>query len=446
MLFKPHKYQAKATKFILDKTHCGLFLDMGLGKTSSTLTAIVDLMDMIEIRKPLIIAPKLVAEQTWLEEITKWDHTRHLKLSRMIGSEKNRVKALMAPADIYIISRDNIAWLIEYLLKLPNKKWPFDMIVIDELSSFKNSQSRRFKSLRKAAGLAHRIVGLTGTPAPNSLMDLWAPMYLLDKGERLGRTITRYREDYFIKNYNGFGYDIRQGAAEMIHNAVKDICISMTAEDYLSLPERIDIVKNVHLKDYAAYKDFMDTEMMFLPNGDDITPLNAAAMYNKLLQFANGAVYDDVKNYHIVDMAKMEALEEAVEELNGEPAIIFYSFKSDLERMQVKFKQGVVLQGTQQIDDWNAGKIPLLFAHPASTGHGLNLQGGGSVMMWYGVPWSLELYQQTVKRLDRQGQKKAVRNIHFIAHGTVDEIVLSRLHEKDFRQKSLITALKAHLK
>lgn len=445
MKYKPHKYQHSAIEHVLEHPFSALFLGLGLGKTSITATALEYLVMSTEVLKPLIVAPKLVAEQTWKAELEKWDHTRILKISRIIGNPQQRIAALYAKADVYVVSRDNIAWLVDYL-RMNRKKWPFDCLVLDELSSFKNRGSMRFKALKKVLPFVKRTIGLTGTPAPNSLLDLWPQMFLLDKGERLGKTLTGYRDQFFVANYNGFGYTIREGVADTIHEKISDICISMTAEDYLDLPPRIDVVKYVELENQEAYEKFKKEETLELLNGEEITPLSAAALYSKLLQFSNGAVYSADKEYHIVDTTKLDAILEAYEALNGEPVIIFYQFKSDLERLKKAIPEGIIPKSEKEIDMWNRGEIKCLLAHPASIGHGLNLAEGGNNLFWMGLPWSLELYLQAVGRLDRQGQTKSVINMIFIAKGTLEEFVVApRIEGKTITQNQLITALKKHV-
>jgi SNF2 family DNA or RNA helicase len=444
MRFKPHNYQQSAEKHAIDVPKCGLVLDMGLGKTVITLTVLDKLLCWMEIKKPLIIAPKLVTEQTWTAERDKWDHLRHLKISRIIGSQQERILALNTKADIYIVSRDNIAWLVAYC---GHKKFPFDAMVLDEWSSFKSRTSNRFKAVVKVLGLMERVIALTGTPAPNGLMDLWAQLYLLDKGERLEKNIGGYRQRYFqtinIDQYNK-QYVLREGSEAYIYDKIKDICISMEAKDWLDLEPRIDQVQRMKLPNMKAYKDFEKEK--FLELGEQvITPVNAPGLYNKLLQFCNGAVYDDDRNYHVVSDAKLDLLEENIEALNGKPVIVFYQFKSDIARIQARIKNVVRLTSAKQIEDWNAGKIQILLAHAASTGHGLNLQHGGHHIIWFGLPWSLELYMQAVARLDRQGQKEAVINIHLITEGTVEEIVWKRLQTKGLTQQDLIDALKMYV-
>lgn len=416
---------------------------MGLGKTAVTLTATDKLLAWFEVKKPLIVAPKLVTEQTWSAEIEKWDHLRHLKLSRIIGTPAERIAAMNADADIYIVSRDNIAWLVSYY----GRKFPFDFLIIDEWSSFKSRTSNRFKAIKSIRGFLTRIVGLTGTPAPNGLMDLWAQLFILDAGARLETTIGGFRQRYFrtvnIDQYTK-QYELRPGSEAYIYDKIKDICISMEAKDWLDLEPRIDQVQRLKLPNMKAYKEFEREKILEIAD-QTITPVNAPGLYNKLLQFCNGAVYDDDKNYHVVSDAKLDLLEENIEALNGKPVIVFYQFKSDIARIQARIKNVVRLTSAKQIDDWNAGKIQILLAHAASTGHGLNLQKGGHHIIWFGLPWSLELYMQAVARLDRQGQEEAVINIHLITEGTIEELVWKRLGIKGLTQQGLIDALKMYV-
>lgn len=442
MEYRPHIYQLTAKEHIINNLRSGLFLDMGLGKTVTTLTAIVELFGTFEASKVLIIAPKLVAEQTWPEEIKKWEHTKHLTVSPIIGNPRQRVRALQKEADIYTVGRDNVVWLVE---ALGRGGWDFDMLVIDELSSFKNAASQRFKALRKVAFLSDRCVGLTGTPAPNSLIDLWSQVYLLDEGERLGRTLTIYRNAYFSKNFNGFGYSLNKKYEPLIQDKLKDICISMTAKDYLDLPERLDAIKSFNLENFQRYDEFKQREVLRLEDAGDITPVNAAALYSKLLQFANGAVYDADKNVHVVDNTKLDLLETIVDDMQGQPLLVFYQFQSDLARILKRIPSAETMDGAGTIDRWNRGEIQVLVAHPASIGHGLNMQFGGHHMVWFGLPWSLELYQQAVKRLDRQGQQNVVINVPLLAKGTVEELVWAKLQDKAATQDGLIEALKKHL-
>ena len=439
-----HTYQKAALSHLLNNPKCGLILDMGLGKTVTTLTGLKMLQLTGEIRRPLLVAPKLVTEQTWIAELKKWEHLTGLKISRIIGTESERLAALKVKADIYAVSRDNITWLVEHY----KRKWPFDALVIDESSSFKNRASKRFKSVQKVLGFFSRVILLTGTPAPNGLMDMWSQMYLLDKGERLGKTIGGYRQRYFQRIFkDGFisSYELWPEADKQIHAKISDICISMKAKDWLKLKPRLDVVVKLELDDYQGYKQFEKEKVLELGDAE-ITALNAGALYNKLLQYCNGAVYDEDRISHVVNKTKLEALSEEIEALQGKPVLVFYQFKSDLERILKNISGSVKLTGTKEIDLWNKGKIPVLVAHAASTGHGLNLQAGGYNIIWFGLPWSLELYLQAVARIDRQGQTNSVLNKILITKGTVEEIVWKRLNKKEFTQDELILALKYYAK
>ncbi|WP_294481884.1 DEAD/DEAH box helicase [uncultured Bacteroides sp.] len=447
-----HNYQTFAVQHIIDHPGAGLLLDMGLGKTVSTLTAIKKLMDeYLEVNKVLIIAPKRVAESTWCDEIDKWEHLHGLTVSKIIGNQKQRKAALKATADIYTINRENVVWLVSHL----QGYWPFDMVVIDELSSFKSSKSARFRALRLVRPKTNRVVGLTGTPAPNGLIDLWSQIYLLDMGERLGKTITGYRTKYFRPGRtNGqivFDYKLNNGSEEAIYKQIGDICISMKAEDYLQLPERIDRTVDVHLSEKLTeqYSEFEKEQVLALENEDgDISAVNAAALSNKLLQFSNGAIYDSDRNVHEIHSEKLEALEEIVEAANGQPVLVFYSFRHDVSRIMKKLKSfhPKEIGGPEDIKAWNDGSLPLLLAHPASAGHGLNLQGGGHIIVWFGLPWSSELYQQANARLYRQGQNKPVIIHHLIAKGTMDEDVMKALANKIDKQDALMQAVKARIR
>jgi len=445
--FIPHDYQKVAKDFILDRESSGLFLDMGLGKTVTTLTAIEELKnDYLEDIKVLVIAPKRVAEDTWTTEHEKWDHLQNLKVIKVLGTPKERKLALEKEGDIYIITRDNVAWLVDLL----GKDWDFDTVVIDELSSFKSNKSQRFKQLRKVRPLIKRVIGLTGTPAPNGYMDLWAQIYLLDRGERLGKTITEFRRRFFNTLYrHGYNeYELREGAKEEIDEAIKDLCISMKAKDYLKMEEPIYInrVAKLNKKEYKLYKD-MERDAVLELGDEDITALSAAAVSNKLLQLSNGAVYTDERKVIEIHNKKLEVLEELIEEAKGEPVLVFYNFQHDKDRIIEKFKKDVrVLDTEKDIKDWNNKKIKILLAHPAGAGHGLNLQEGGSIIIWFGLTWSLELYQQANARLARQGQKETVRIYHIIAEKTIDERVLEVLKGKNTRQEELLRQLKAELK
>ncbi len=444
-----HEYQHTAVDHILENTHSALFLEMGLGKTVSTLTAINTLMfEEFDISTALVVAPKRVAENVWDAEIKKWSHLSHLKISKIAGSAKQRKEALRKDADVYTIGRDNIAWLCG---QYGGSMLPFDMLVLDELSSFKNPKSIRFKSLRNVQPSFKRIVGLTGTPAPNGFLDLWSQIYLLDRGKRLGKFITRYREDYFAKDYNGFSYSPREGAEDLISEKINDICMSMKAEDYIKLPDRIENIINLKFSDelQKKYDDFEKDQVMQIFEGqaedEGISAVNAAALSNKLLQFANGAVYDEDRNVHEVHNLKIEALKEIIEDANGKPVLIAYSFQHDLRRIMHALKKykPVKLTTERDINDWNDGKIQVLIMHPASGGHGLNLQAGGNIIVWFGQTWSLELYQQFNARLHRQGQKQAVIINKILIKNTMDQRVVKAVEGKSERQNGLMEAVKA---
>ena len=444
---KLHNYQLRSVEFIEENTHTGLFAEMGTGKTLSTLTAINRLMNEdFDIESVLIIAPKRVAEVVWSDEIDKWPHLRNLTISKVIGNEKQRVAALKSKASIHIISRDNIAWLVGYY---GGGFMPFDMLIIDESSSFKNHASMRFKALKQVQACFKRVVLLTGTPAPNGLIDLWPQIWLLDRGERLGKTITFYRSNFFSKKYSGFGYEANDGADDRIHNKIKDICMSLKSADYLELPERIDTFIKVSLPSdiKKRYDDFERENVLEMMEAEDINAMNAAALSNKLLQFAGGAVYDEDRNVHEIHDCKLEACEEFIEAANGKPVFIAYSYKHELSRLLERLKKykPVKLETQQHIKDWNAGKIQVMLAHPASASHGLNLQEGHTMALWFSLNWSLELYQQFNKRLHRQGRKYPVTIGHLIAQDTEDETVKKALDRKGNTQDILMEAVKAKI-
>lgn len=448
MIYNPHGYQKFATQKIEELPACALFLAMGLGKTVCTLTAVNDLMyDSFKVSKVLVIAPKRVALDTWTTESKKWDHLKHLEISRVLGSRGERITALEKDADIYVTNREQVTWLVDYL----RKQWPFDMIVIDESSSFKSNTSKRFKSLRIVRPLVDRIVLLTGTPAPNGLMDLWPQLYLLDMGQRLGKTITGFRNRYFVPaKFDGhivYQWEPKRGADDAIHKKIDDICISMKAEDYLKLPERIvnDISIALDDKEMALYRK-LERERVLKLDEETITAATAAAVYNKLLQMANGAIYDEYGDYINIHDKKISALGEIIENACGHPVLVFYDFRSDYDRLLKVYPKARTLNSQKDIQDWNAGKIPLLLAQPASMGHGLNIQAGGHICVWFGLNWSLELYQQANARLHRQGQQHTVIVHRLITQGTVDEQVIKRLESKDDRQESLMEAVKARIR
>lgn len=442
-----HHYQNVGVDHLYNNPKCGLFLDMGLGKTVITLTFLqFCIYQDLAISKALIVGPKRVIESVWDKEVKKWEHLHNLRLTKIIGSEKQRNKALLENTDIHLISRDNVNWLCGKY----GGHMPYDTLVIDESSSFKSAKSQRFKALRLVIAQFKRVIILTGTPAPNGLIDLWPQIYLLDRGERLGKTITAYREDFFKPDArNGmviFNYKLQETGEERIHARISDICLSMRAKDYLDLPERINNYIELQFDDelQKKYDDFeRDKVMEFLESGVELTAVNAAGMVNKLLQFANGAVYDDEKNYHEVHDLKLDALEEIMD-VDDKPVLVAYTYKHDLERILLRFKKyrPTVLKTDEDIDDWNEGKIRMLIMHPASGGHGLNLQYGGNTIVWFGIPWSLELYQQFNARLDRQGQEHGVIINHLVACNTYDVNVIKSLSNKDKTQESLMEAVK----
>lgn len=404
------------------------------------------LHNRFEVSKVLVIAPLRVAEDTWSRETEKWEHTQYLKVSKILGPEPKRLEALGTPADIYVINRENVEWLVNHY----KNRWPFDMVVIDELSSFKSSKAKRFRALRKVRPFIKRIVGLTGTPAPNSLIDLWPQLYLLDQGERLGKTMTGYRDRFFSpdkRNQNiVYSWRLKEDAEKAIHDRISDICISMQARDWLQLPERIVNIVPVKMDDEARAKYEQLEKDLLLPMADaDVVADTAAVLSNKLLQMANGAVYDEDKGVQEIHDAKLQALEDVIEAANGKPVLVFYSYKHDLERIKLRFKQALTLETSNDIAKWNKGEIPMLLAHPASAGHGLNLQDGGHIIVWFGLTWSLELYQQANARLDRQGQQHSVIIHHLVAEGTIDENVIKTLEGKAEGQNALLEAVKARI-
>jgi len=446
MKYNPHDYQIYTTEYILTHPIAAVLLDMGLGKSVITLTAIFDLtLDSFLVRKVLVISPLRVARDTWPAEIEKWDHLKGLKYTVAVGSEVQRKTALMKRAQVYIINRENVEWLISR----SGIPFDFDMVVVDELSSFKSHQAKRFKSLLKVRPQVKRFVGLTGTPSSNGLMDLWAEYRLLDMGQRLGRFIGRYREDYFVPDKRNqqviFSYKPKPGAEEAIYRLISDITISMKGSDYLKLPELVINEVSVRLsKKEMETLDSMKRDLITTVKGEEITAANAAALSGKLLQMANGAVYDDHGAVIHIHDRKLDALEDVIEGANGKPVLIAYWFKHDLARIQKRFEVEV-LSSADSIRRWNKGEIPVAVIHPASAGHGLNLQAGGSTLVWFGLTWSLELYQQTNARLWRQGQKDTVVIHHLIAKGTIDERVMKALKDKDNTQAALIDAVKATL-
>ena len=453
MRYSPHEYQRFATEYIETHPVAAVLLDMGLGKTSITLTALNNLLfDSFEVRRILVIAPLRVARNTWGAEIEKWDHLSGLRYAVAVGTENERLAALKKPADIYLINRENVQWLISE----SGIPFNFDMVVIDELSSFKNHQTKRFKALMKVRPKVKRIVGLTGTPSSNGLMDLWAEFRLLDMGERLGRFIGQYRTSYFRPDkQNGqvvFSYKPLPGAEKQIYSRISDITISMKSTDHLRMPELVNSRYTVYLseKEDSRYADLKKDLVLQLPDGD-ITAANAASLSGKLSQMANGAVYTDAGETVAVHERKLDALEDIIEAANGKPVLVAYWFRHDLERITERLHKLKIpcsrLDTDGSIRKWNAGEIPVALIHPASAGHGLNLQSGGNTLVWFGLTWSLELYQQTVARLWRQGQaSETVVVQHIITKGTIDERIMKALSEKDTTQAALIDAVKADLK
>ena len=445
MKFIPHDYQQYAIDFIESHPTAAVLLDMGLGKTVITLTALNDLLfDHFEISRVLVIAPLRVARNTWPQEIGKWEHLNHIRYSVAVGTEKERRDALRKQTSLYIINRENVPWLVE------KTDFTYDAIVIDELSSFKNWSSKRFKALMKVRPLAKRVVGLTGTPSGNGLMDLFAEFKVLDMGQRLGRFITKYRQDYFVPDKrNGqvvFSYVPLPGAEERIYEKISDITISMKAADHLRMPALIESEYSVRM-DEAEKKmyDSMCEQLVLQMKGDEVTAANAGLLSGKLAQMANGAVYtDDGATLHIHDR-KLDALEDIIESMNGKPLLVAYWFRHDAERIEKRLPC-VRLDTDESIACWNRGEIPVALIHPTSAGHGLNLQSGGSTLVWFGITWSLELYQQTVARLYRQGQNSNTVVVqHIIAEGTIDERILRALKRKDKTQAALIEAVKAEV-
>jgi len=440
-----HPYQVQACKHIIDNPAAGLFLSMGTGKTAATLKALDQLLnETFEITRVLVIAPKFVARTVWTAEIAKW--YPHLKASVVLGTARQRADALRKKADIYIINRENVDWLVSFY----GARWDFDMVIIDELSSFKSASARRFRALRTVRPLIKRIVGLTGTPAPNGVSDLWPQLYLLDQGKRLGKTLTAFREAYLTPDkrdaFRVFSYKPREGAEAVIYKKIADICISMKAADYLQLPGRIEheVVIDLEPETLAGYESFERDQVMAL-EGQDITALNAGVLAGKLLQYSNGAVYDAERTVHKVHDQKLEALEELVEEASGNQVLIFYNFLHDRDRILERLPGARQLKTAQDIIDWNAGKVGVMVAHPASAGHGLNLQAGGNIIIWFGLPWSLELYEQANARLDRQGQTRPVVIFKLLSGGTLDQSVASVLERKAGGQAALLEAVKAKI-
>ena len=443
MIFRPHAYQQHCINKILEIKKLGLFLDMGLGKTITTLTAVKELKyNRFLVRKVLVIAPKKVAEGTWTKEKDKWDHTKMLRVSLVLGSQVKRIRALNTPADLYIINRENVCWLVDYY----RNAWPFDMVVVDESSSFKSHSAKRFKALASVGNHIDRMVELTGTPSPNGLEDLWSQVFLLDGGDRLGKRYSHFRERYFQPDKRGadgmvYSYEAKPGTERAILDKISDICISMKAEDYLQLPDVTyhEIPVKLDAKSEKAYYELERKMVLQLPEDEEkISVTSAAALSNKLLQLANGAIYDEDRQVHEVHKCKIEAFLELIESLQGKPVLVFYNYQHDRQRLlealagtKLRVRE---LKTTQDEDDWNARKIDVLLTHPASSAYGLNLQHGGNHVIWFGLTWNYELYSQANKRLHRQGQTEKVIIHHLVSAGTRDEDVMQALQHKDDMQ------------
>ncbi len=420
-----------------------------MGKTLITLTSVNELLyNRFEINKVLVIAPKKVAEATWQNEIAKWPHLKHLRYSTVLGTERQRIKALNTPADIYIINRENVVWLVD----LYKNNWPFDTVVCDEFSSFKSHQSKRFKALKSVKPHINRLIGLTGTPSPNGLLDLWSQVYLLDGGQRLGKSYHGFRANYFKSDYMGYSYEPIPDTEKIVTDKISDICISMKADDYLDLPDAIDSIIPVCLTPKAKkqYEDMEKKMVLEIADAELIDATSAAALSNKLLQLANGAIYDEDHNYHEIHDCKIESFMELIEQLNGKSALVFYNYQHDLDRLLkvlAKTKLRVKkLEGAQDQNDWNSGKIDILLTHPASSAYGLNLQQGGNHVIWFGLNWNYELYVQANKRLHRQGQTEKVIIHHLVTQNTRDEDVMAALEKKENVQNYVLESLKARIK
>jgi SNF2 family DNA or RNA helicase len=436
---KDHRlYQTTGVQFTKDRKGSALFLDMGLGKTSITLTAFADMLDDFEFIKALIIAPLRVANTVWHNEAKDWSHLEDLSFSIITGSLKERLAALNQKADIYVINRENLSWLIDYY----KSKWPFDLLAIDESTSFKNPTSKRFRDLKKVLKYIKKRIILTGTPAPNGYIDLWSQIYILDEGERLGKNITRYRNTYFDKDFMGFNYILKPGAEERIQEKIKDIVYHVPTEGNVELPDVVSSVIDTPLtpKLLKKYKDF-EEDMIMMIEDEEITSMSAAALSNKLLQFSSGAVYDEDQNVHHLHDLKFDTLDEVIEENPNDNMLVAYNFKHELTRLKKRYPEAVVLsKGGDEVKDWNDGKIKMMLVHPASAGHGLNLQHGGCLLVWLAFTWSLENYQQLNKRLHRSGQKNTVRLLH-IAVGAVEYRLMKSLAKKDVTQADLLRSL-----
>lgn len=444
--FQPHSYQKHAIDKVIENEKYGLFLDMGLGKTVSTLTAFSELQ-LLDTEKMLVIAPLNVAKDTWADEINKWEHLKHLRVSKILGTPKQRLAALNKDADIYITNKENTKWLCEQY----KKDWPFDMVVIDELSTFKNPSSQRFKAIKKKLPLVKRFVGLTGTPSPNSLLDLWAQVYLIDRGERLETAFSRYRERYFRATHqvsdHVYNWELREGSEDLIYKQIEDIALSMKASDYLDMPERIDTKQVVTLsnKERKLYDELEKYYILEDETDGTVVAQSGASLSQKLLQLSNGAVYTDDEDVRYIHDRKLDKLEEIIEEAQGQPILLFYNFRHDRDRILERFDDVITLDDSNYKAKWNSGKAKILLAHPASAGHGLNLQQGGHIIVWFGLTWSLELYQQANARLYRQGQEHTTIIHHIMTDNTIDQRVYKALQNKELTQDELMKAIKARI-
>lgn len=444
--FQPHSYQKHAIDKVIENEKYGLFLDMGLGKTVSTLTAFSELQ-LLDTEKMLVIAPLNVAKDTWADEIYKWEHLKHLRVSKILGTPKQRIAALRQNADIYITNKENTKWLCEQY----KKDWPFDMVVIDELSTFKNPSSQRFKAIKKKLPLVKRFVGLTGTPSPNSLLDLWAQVYLIDRGERLETAFSRYRERYFRATHqvsdHVYNWELREGSEDLIYKQIEDIALSMKASDYLDMPERIDTKQVITLsnKERKLYDELEKYYILEDETDGTVVAQSGASLSQKLLQLSNGAVYTDDEEVRHIHDRKLDKLEEIIEEAQGQPILLFYNFRHDRDRILERFDDVITLEDSNYKAKWNSGKAKILLAHPASAGHGLNLQQGGHIIVWFGLTWSLELYQQANARLYRQGQEHTTIIHHIMTENTIDQRVYQALQNKELTQDELMKAIKARI-
>ena len=439
-----YAYQRRGVDFIKEKKKCLLFLDMGLGKTTTTLTAMSHLLADFDVFRVLVVAPLRVANTVWKQEAAKWEHLQHLSIGIATGSEIDRIRTILAGHQITVINRENIPWLVA------RGDWDFDAVVIDESTSFKSHKAQRFKAMKSVMSKVTHMVELTGTPSPQGMQDLWSQLYLVDGGERLGRNITSFMGRFYQRSgFQGYGYTINDGAADNIRSRIQDVCLTMTSEDYLTLPDVLYSYETVQLPESAKkeYKKLKKEMLITLENEKDIMAPSASALNNKLLQMCNGAIYDENGAWHEIHDAKIQALKELLEDNPNENVLVAYNFKSDLMRLQAAFPEAVALDKKGlAVDQWNEGKIKMLLAHPASAGHGLNMQFGGSTLIYFGLTWSLEYYLQFNKRLHRQGQKSNVRIIHLVVEGGVDEAVVKALTEKNATQQRLIDNLKTYYK